>query len=309
MLRFEIEDVFGGKEIWDDVLALCINEEEDVPADDMTAVFPLKNTAEISRVTLFDGDEAVFSGVVDEQQRIISESGMFFKLTARSMAALLLDNESVPVTYNHPTAGLIAQRHIIPHGLQAAGNMDSAFFGELVITKGESEWSAVERFCKNCFRTFPRVNADKTLDLMGLSSKGKIKFSNDGDGERFTRFFENVKRCEEISKVNIKVDNAAGYVNAVENPEAGERKLERVRYINAALTQTPMTCADTMIENGRKKGYTVTLSCPKRHLGILGKSASVKAGDDVIDGLYVTAVRYVLSEKKETTEVTLKRRV
>lgn len=309
MLTFEFLDINDNVVLINDPYTLNINMEENVPCDDMTAVFAYVDCDELKSVKVCDNDTVVFCGVVDEQQRISSESGAFLKIVARSMAAHLVDNESVPISYMHPSISVIENRHTKPFGISIAGEHDNTYFGTQTVKKGDTNWQAVEDFSKNVYMSTPRVNANGELILGGVQNDTLTVFSNNGGGIRYTQFKENIKRCEEISTVRIKVTNSSGYHSTVENADALRRGIKRERYLNAVLTDTPATYADSMIRNGRKKSYEITLKCIGQHMSVLGNRAKVldsMCGN--IDSLYVSAVRYQLSVKEEVTIITLKRK-
>ncbi len=60
--------------------------------------------------------EVVFFGPVDELQRRFSSEGCMLEIVARSMAALLLENEAIPQTYAYPSLPLLFERHGKPYG-------------------------------------------------------------------------------------------------------------------------------------------------------------------------------------------------
>lgn len=309
MLRFVFTDIFDNELIADTPVSMTVNMEEGVPADDMTAVFVRFDTDELKDVRILDDDTVVFTGIVDEQQTICNEKGEFIKVVARSMAARLLDNESVPISYTHPCTDVIASRHLIPFGVRVSDDKNTTYFGTQTVLKGATNWQAVEDFSKNAFSTVPRVNEKGELEFETDKKREQVVFSNTGEGIRYLSFTESVKRCEEISSVRIKVTNACGYNSVVENKDAVNRKILRERYLNAVLTDTPAEFADRMIKNGRAKAYSVTLQCVGQCLKIFNNSAVIK--DSVcgeIDGLYISSIRYQLSSDKDITTVTLKRK-
>ena len=309
MLSFVAEDIKGCEIILPAAIKAVINMEEDVPADDLYVIFPYVELNELKNISVYDGGSLAFAGVVDEEEHIADSSGEYLRISARSLAARLLDNEAIPESYNHPSAGLIYERHVRPYGIRAADADDAVYFGEQVVTKGTSRWTAIRNFCNACYSAVPRISADGVLYMKGLSSNIKTVFSDSGDGLAYTAINESVKRCEEISRVNVKVSSGAGYAYPVANADAELRGIRRERCINAILTDTPLKCADAMIEAGRRKAYSLTLESPERLLNILGSEAQVKSsviGDR--KGLYVSSLKYRMDTNGESTTVVLKRR-
>ena len=309
MLRFVFEDIHKNKVIMDRAICVNITQERDVPADSVSALFDMRDCAELCSFRIFCDGAPVFVGVVDEQERIVSPSGAFLKISGRSMAALLLDNESVPVTYNHPSAGVIYDNHIRPFGIRTNENLDRTYFSELSVTKGESNWQALSRFCRNCMFTSPRVSGRGELFFDGEETGRTVVFSDTGGDISYRSLEERIRRCEEISRVNIKVSNGSGYHTRVDNDDALRRNIRRERYLNAVLTDTPMNRADTMIRSGRDKGYRIKLRCDGRQLDLIGAQAAVRdTALGEIGDLYVNALYYRLSPTDESTYIILKRR-
>ncbi len=310
MLSFVFTDIYNEKVTVKNPLSMTVNIEQGVPADDMTAVFPYFSANELKDVVVYKNDKVVFTGVVDEQQSICSAYGQFKKIAARSMAALLLDNESEPVSYNNPSSYVIASRHALPFGVKLTDTSVDTYFGVQTVQKGSTNWQAIEDFSKNVYMTTPRVNERGELSFKGIESEKEVVFSNSSqDGISYTEFTQNIKRCEEISRVCIKVTNSCGYHSVVENPDAINRGIDKVRYLNSVLTDTPAVYADNMIKNSRKKAYVVTLECPGCHLDVFANSARIT--DSIcgeIDSLYVCSVHYTLNHKEDVTKITLKRK-
>ncbi len=308
MLRFVFTDVNEKSVVAFKPVTLNVNMEQNVPCDDMSAVFSYFECDELVDVKLYDDDKVLFYGVVDEQQVLSNETGEYIKIFARSMAAKLVDNESEPISYMHPDTFVIDSHHISPFGLKTKGE-NTTYYGTQTVFKGQTNWQAVEDFSKNAYNTHVRVNEHGEIDFTNSKKDSVCVFSNDGDGIPFSKFTQTNKRCEEISKVRIKVTNSCGYNSVVENKDACKRKIQRERYLNCVLTETPVEYADKMIKNGKEKAYSITLECIGQHLSVFLNSAKIKncvCGD--IDNLYVSSIRYQLNSKNDMTIVTLKRK-
>ena len=309
MLSFVMKDIHGSEILFPPALSVEINMDEDVPADSLLAVFPLLSTEELQEVAVLDDGETVFVGIVDELERVMTASGVFLRVSARSLAAHLLDNEAMPQSYDHPSAQLIFDRHARGYGLRRGEDDDAAYFGELTVIKGTSQWSVIENFCNACYSSKPRVSADGALYMKDREVSGEVVFSDADDGVRYTAVTEKIKRCEEISRVNVKLNSADGYSYPMLNADAVRRGIRRERYLNAMLAATPMTCADAMIARGRGSGYCLSLECPVRLLRVIGCGAAVHSHTiSAPDGLYISAIRYRMTAQGETTHVKLKRR-
>lgn len=308
MLRAALIDVNGAR--WTPaILKLVVEVDEAVPADSLYAEMKCPGCTEIAEIRLYKDGEEVFRGIADDETRIMSASGSVLKLSARSPAAYLLDNEAEPRGYNHPSAKLMAERYAEPFGIISDENDEAVYFGQQDVLKGASCYSALKTFCAACYSGLPRISGTGRLFMKGMSSGGALRFGN-GDGEiRYTRLEERRRRCAEISEVMVKASASGGYDIPIRNPDALKRGIKRRRYLNASLTESPMKCAEAMIENGRKKAYSLKLRCPSCLLGHEGESAVVSdevAGKE--SGLYISALTYRLTAGGEYTDVTLTRR-
>lgn len=307
MLRCVLHDVEGHDVIMPRLAALVMKIDEGVPADSLYAVFPYTETRELCGITVYDDSKTVFVGVVDEEAHERDARGGYLTVSARSLAAHLLDNEAMPCAYDHPSFSLIYGRYVKPYGILSGDSDDAVYFGEQSVTKGSSCWKVLKTFCTACYSSVPRVSSTGVLYPKGILRKEKLVFGT--GGIPYTSVNEIRKRCEEISAVYVKTSNVDAYTLPVINDEAYRRGVRRVRYLNAVLTESPMSCADAMIENGTKKAYAVRLRCPSCLIGAEGKTAALhdeELGDR--EDLYVGAVYYRMTKDGEYSDVTLKRR-
>lgn len=288
---------------------LVIEVDENVPADSLYAEFPYMVCPEPVGVRVFSDDAEVFRGVIDEEEHAADGSGETLKISARSMAALLLDNEAAPCGYDHPSAALMYERYAKPFGLTLSEKDDAVYFGEQSVLKGDSCYSVLKNFCTACYSALPRISSTGTLSFKGIMKEDETRFGNTKGAVRFLSLSETRKRCEEISEVVVKTNSGGGYTLPIMNADALSRGIARRRYLNATLTQSPMRCADAMIANGQRKAYSVKLRCPSCLLGHEGNRASVDSDRIAVSGnLYISALRYRLTAGGEYTDVTLKRR-
>ena len=309
MLRFVFTDTAGKEHRFSDPLSLTLRMDEDVPADDCYAVFAYREVGELTNIKIYYDNRLVFVGVVDEQEHYVSEKGRFLKISARSLAAHLLDNEAAPQCYDHPSASLIYERHVRPYGIAWSGGDDATYYGEQQVCKGMSQWAALKNFCNLCFSASPRVTADGVLMMKGFLKSDAVLFSDEGGGIAYTQLSETIKRCEELSRVNIKVAEDGGYRYQMDNTDAISRGIRRERYLNAVLSATPMTCADAMLHNGAAAAYGITLKCPGFHADKAGFGAVVKNRTiGIVDDLYISGVSYRLDQNGGISTLRLKRR-
>ncbi len=307
MLRCVLKDIRGRETIAPAPVRLSIDMDENVPADALYAVFPYTETAQITGISVYAEDRLVFNGIVDEEERIVEPDGAYLRIASRSLAALLLDNEARPCVYDHPSAALIYERYVKPFGIVCRDLDDAVYFGEQTVAKGASCWSVVKNFCAACYASVPRLSADGVLYLKGMQREETVHFGE--NGVRYLRISELQKRSEELSIVRVKTANPGGYALEVTNEDAVRRGIRRERYLNALLSDSPMRCADQMLQNGRRKAYALKLRCPGNLLGTVACAAVVS--DKIIGergGLAIGSLYYRLTADGAYTDVRLRRR-
>lgn len=154
--------------------------DRDAPADLLRARFPAEDMwEELRDVVGYEKGSAVFRGIVDEQDTFLSGEGLTVELTARSLEALLLDNEAQPGTIQSPSLARIEERFLKPLGLSLGEGDRGAKRGSLTISKGDSCWTVLSGFCREFLGAEPWVGLDgkvnvgeegTTLELDGVIS-------------------------------------------------------------------------------------------------------------------------------------------
>lgn len=287
---------------------MVINQDENVPADDLTVTFPLTDIfSEMVNISVKENNQLVFYGVVDEQQIISDDTCGYIKIIGRSMAALLLDNESKPINYTNLSVSVLFSRHLSPLGFNKYKGDDATYYGTFNVAKGTTEWQVLYGFGINAFGRIPRIEADGTVNFNGSENQEVIHFSNI-DGMGYNSIKENTKRCKVISKVMVKSKENSSYISGIVNEDALKRKINRVRYLDAATTASSIDTANKMIKNSVDDSYEITLICPLRLLDIMGSKASIyDTSIGLRENLYVSSVHYKLSSNGEYTTVILKK--
>ena len=289
-------------------LYLNINQDENIPADDLSAVFPFcYDFPELAQIRAELDGEPLFYGTVDETRTIADSSGACIRVTARSMAALLLDNEAKPVDFYCPSASVMFGRYAKPVGILRLKGGDGVYRDQLTVSKGMSCYQALCAFSLALYGAKPRVDPSGALDLSGIHSDKKLCFSN-RDGIRYNSITENKKRCALLSDVFVKLSDGEGYVYDVEEKLAKNLGVKAVRYLDASGADSALL-ADKMLENGVKKYYELRLVCPGNPGDILGAEAEVHdeyIGD--INGLCVCGLSYTFKSGGDETILVLKRR-
>lgn len=288
------------------IISLTVNQEENVPADDLSVTLLYDSALpELDLIELKEDGETLFKGVVDEQQAVVNQNGAYNRIAARSLAALLLDNESEPVSYYQPSTSVIFKNHIEPFGIKSYKGKNKAAKEALNIPKGATNWQAVEAFGKKAYGKSPRVEHDGSINFNGLENDCEILFSN-VNGIAYNSVKENKKRCKLLSDVRVKLKPDSGYDLIIENEKSG--LIKRERYVDASVASATPYIASAMIENGNAQSYELELTSPERLLNILGAKAFLDCDlIDVTEALRVTSVYYRLTPESELTIVKLKK--
>lgn len=297
-----------GREIKLESRNISINSQYGVPADDAAVVLPYSGAVPgLAGLQISDGGKTVFSGNVDVQENTLSSSGKYIRIEARSMAGVLLDNESRPSVYNGASAEIIFQNHVQPYGISGFYGRNVMLPGVFNVTKGMSEWQTVRDFCKSCYGSFPYFAPDGIV-YMEPREEDEIVFSG-SDGAGYTCLSEKTRRCRLISRVYFKKRGEQGYNRYVEGKRAKLAGVTATRFLDTAESDVTQSCADEIIRLGDEESYSVELSCP---YGVFARPGTPARVEDetlgVIENLFVSKIRYTRSQYGEATSVLLKRR-
>lgn len=307
MLEFKFKDVDDNDIILNNPIYIVINQDEKIPADDLSVTFPLlKDIGELCEVEVFDDDKIVFKGVVDEQQNVLSDTLYFTKINARSMAANLLDNESRPVNYTDVSTSVIFSRHILPNAIKSFRGDNITYKGNLNISKGTTDWQAFYTFAQKAYNKTPRITAEGIADFNGINSEETLTFSN-SNGIKYSSLKENKKRCKLISDVYMKTKQSGGYDAIIRKDSIISRKINRRRYVDISVSRN-FSLPEVIINNSIGNSYEVTIITPERILEKLGAKVRIEDGGlGVIDGLYISSIYYRLTPDTEETTLILKK--
>ena len=304
MLSYFFTDKNGKRCEIKNVLTAEISADVDVPADELVLTVPYdRKYRNVDMLEAYDGKSLVFVGQADEIVSIVRTDGAIVRLSARSLAGRLLDNEAEPVTYINPAAKFIFERHLKPFGIVGYDGDEHPFMGEIKIEKGMTEWQVLEKFCNGRYGKSPRITGAGFALMCGTYGGAEpIVFGRNGVG--YTSLREYIKPCKVISQVKLRTEEYGGYKSVISNKCVD--RIKRVRYVNAFLDNNAVKTADRMIENGNRQSFEITVECPKCQCGIVGRRAVI---DDPLvgkrEGLVVKSIKYSLKKNGESTTVVL----
>ncbi len=304
MLKIFAENLKGEVRELENLISLVLEREEGVAGDLLTLTLEGGVYEEIVSLTLLDGDGKVFSGIVDEQNVTVSQNETT-ELVARSMGALLIDNEAYPQSFVNPDMRLIFERYVKPFGVKSYTGENKAFSGEFRVRKGMSCYKVLEDFCLSVYGVYPRIEGNI---LVLKSTRDKILFSN-RHGVPFEKLMLSKVRAKPISLVRVKVKEDGDYGTLIKNPYAIDRKIIRERYFNGALStgKSIRTVYDAIKRSNTADGF-VKITSPQRLTQVLGAVTEIDFdGFHTEEKLYVSSLRYSLSNLKESTEIILKK--
>ena len=180
-------------------VTVVYNSEFSVPADDVTVEFPyIKGCEDGDFLYGFDGENLVFKGQIDEIITKSSGEKITVKITARSMASVLLDNEAEPCIYFNASSSVIFERHLQPFGFNGYIGDNNPYFGYIKISKGMSQWQVLENYCVNKYGKKPRITGD-----------GKISYA---------MFMGQLGNVEAIYRTQYGVEDADAVITAAGKP-------------------------------------------------------------------------------------------
>lgn len=287
---------------------LVCEQVYDVPADGLEAQFPMSGLAaaqELMEITLeLDGAE-VFRGVVDEQLVRADGENVLLTVRARSLAAILLDNEAIPQAFVRPSLLDIYNAHIRQYGFLGLLYGTNAVLPQYGVAKGKSEWQAFEGFCRQALGVRPRVENGYVTVRARLPGRLHI-LGNGGKGLCYSALEVKVKRYGVISRVILK--SAAGiYDTPVENKLAQRAGIRRKRYVSPTSEWggNPGAGAERLMRDSMARRLQVTAVLPELVNIRIGDRVRVADGGPDFGELAVAGVVHRADGAGRSTELVL----
>lgn len=289
-------------------LSCKFNMALDTPADSFEGRFYVDRALpELSQLAITLKGNAVFRGIIDEQSIEIAENGLLLELSARSFAALLLDNEAIPAAYHAPTLLDLFHYHAKPYGFQGiTRNIFSSF--PYQVTKGTSEWEAIETFCLMAQGVSLRLTPALYLDPVHKATGQEVVFSNRlSTGIPFSLIRMGCKRYGIISQVLCKLNYVDGYTYSRTNQDVVNRGIQRRRLLN--LSDIPPALYDYHINRAFQQSQMDSLEyqiCLPQ-LYSLQLEQPVRIQEEAlgeIGGLSISALTYCMDNGGWETKIT-----
>lgn len=303
-MRYMAVDASGKNLELKNPVCITLSMEEEIPADNFCGLFSVDSkTADFCYILIYSKNKPVFKGIVDEQTETISQKGRLLEISARSMAAVLLDNEAMPKNYLSPDMGVLMDFNFSPLGFEEYIGEDKQKSGRIVISKGTSEWDVLRRYAENFLGVVPRVNSESIIDVSGNSCEDMLYISNSGEN-KFLSLKHSRKRYKLISEIYIRTDRFGGYGMCVKNDKAIALGVQRRRCVNTADSRNISAGAcEKTIERTNKEYETVSLVLSGAILPRLGTKAVIEGFEE--KNLYIRAVKYQMDSTGEKTALKL----
>lgn len=266
---------------------------------------------ELESIRVFDDNNVqIFSGNVDRQSAEYSPDGIITKIWARSLAAAMEDNEAVPTSYANQTVASVFSRHAAPYGMSGYDGTNGQLPGEFRVMVGDSEWTAIVKFCRALNGWYPRVNGQR-IHFGPFPTLPALHFSNTSQNPNkipFARAAIRSNRQRYISTVLTRQLASEEFNYPIYNPYGAERFIRRrrvMRYRDSSQSQK-LALATHYMDKSRAGSSGIVLLLDGRRDFPLRSPASFE--DSILGshtGWGIASVTYFLDSFCERTEVEL----
>ena len=262
-------------------VSLRIHMDLDTPADTFQGRFlaPQK-PAEIAKIQVADdtGNTLFFQGPVDEQSFEAGPQGTQLTLKARSMAALLLDNEAQPASYESPWLSTIFNNHAKPYGILSFEGSPFRGPAQFTVRRGEREWDVISGFFEKSFLDCPRVTPGNILHTSGypIFSLPVAPIGDRSAGEPACIYIGQIQKRKEVIE-KIQFISASGQLGSTVQNEAAGNGVRRRRYL--MYQNSPLEYAERayrMIDRGNRMANMLTLQCLGDPPAVAGQAIRLK---------------------------------
>lgn len=297
-MKYILTDICGRKTVFENAVSMILDMEEDAPAHSLEIAFVCDFcNKDFCAIKVEDESGCIFNGIIDEQTESQTSNAVLLEITARSLAALLLDNEAIPQTYHLPSMEIIFERHLKPLGFEKYIGSSKSFGGEMTVVKGMSEWSVLSMFAGRFLGVVPKILEDGTVDVSGELPEKTVVLSGGSIKLRRVK-----KRCEVISRIRSRGRSGAGYEIVTLNPLAQTLGICRSRCMNvAAAVDTSVSAGERLIQNGNDAYEHIEITCSGKLLYPLGTFIVANG----IDKGRLKALRYHKDINGETSTLTI----
>lgn len=212
-----------------------------------------------TRLRLTEDGRTVFFGVVDEFTAAAGDGGRTVTLSARSPAALLMDNQLRAAEFSVLQLSDVLARFVRPWGIDRveAGTLPAV--RDFSVETGTTCWQALCGFCRHSAGLRPRFSADGTL-ILKPAEPSLWRLDQTAGVERIS--FRQ-KRYGVLSR-QILVDGRRQTAQTAENTAfaAMGGSAQKVGLLQGKTTRATWRTADQRIEDSARGAVTVTAVLP-----------------------------------------------
>ena len=300
-IKITLSGVDGEELEVSELLSFELSRSIDAPCDGLRITYLCSEKPfEICAVTVHLDGEKAFCGICDMQRFTAEKKGFRVFAFARSSAALLLDNEAVPMTYYSPCADILFYNEAKRFGFKS--KLPELYCSEeYAVTKGTSCYGAINNFVRMLTSKSVSVSADGELFIP--DGKGVIEL----DGERITREERRINRAQPLGKIDYKLSGDSSYTRHYESELLKERKIVRSRKVN--ISSLPLWQRDYALKNLLKSGAAdyvltkITLDGCK-NFALYDRAVYRSSALGGLDGYFLSEITITQDKTGEKTQLT-----
>lgn len=286
---------------------LCFTQTVNVACDSLWACFVSDDyIGEISKVRACIDDKLVFNGYCDCQRNTLNQNGYEIYFYARSGAAVLVDNEAEPFTYEKPSAKQLCFNIAGKYGFKSG--LDEVFSNmKYEVTSGTSCFGAINQFVSMLTGEHIVVTPDNVIRSIKLSDDIKRL-----DLYKIISLTQTINRSEPYSQINYKKSSSQPrYDVHTKSRTAQKLGIDRQMYIN--LSSLPQWQRENTVLQRLIASYenynTAQITVSGYFDGNLLQRYSYGNNEIKLDDFALYEKKYVCDKNGECTKLVLKKNI
>lgn len=306
-MKIEIETIDGKRLMIDRIKEIGFTQSVGVACDSLwVSFFSSSSIAEIVKVRAYNNNTLIFNGLCDCQKSTVNKEKNEIYIYARSSAAILVDNEAQPFTYEKPSARQLCCCNTEKFGFVCKlpdiySNM------KYEVVKGTSCYGAVSSFVSLLTGESIFITPDNKIEIMKIS-----------DGIKNINKYKIVSACHTINRsepylqiIFKKSSFESAYNMHTKSQLADEAGIGRMVYIN--LSSLPQWQRENIVLQRLKKSYEDYRVLEIKVCGYgderLLQRFSYRSAYEGFDDYTLYEKRYVYDENGEFTVFKLKKSI
>ena len=236
-----------------------------------------------------EGEETVFTGVVDECVITRSGAGSRLEVSGRGLAALLLDNEAQSAEYALAGTEDILRGHVLPYGIEVARQEPLPSVRGFTVSAGSSEWSVLYQFARFYGGVTPRFDREGRLILAGWDDRVVRKIDT---RTAVTAVVSRHRRYGVLSEVWVRDRGKSAKVEKVVNRDfldCGGQNRRMFTMPEKSNYQAMRYQGNYQLEKSRQRQVELELELPVAFAAWPGELVEIARGDTAADGRWRVA--------------------